>query len=41
MVCNNKLFEEIVKERLKYYPASNYSTKLRNISFDILTQLEN
>jgi C-terminal processing protease CtpA/Prc len=31
-VINNKPVEEIVKERLKYSPASNYSTKLRDIA---------
>lgn len=33
---NNIPFEKIVKERLKYSPASNYSTKLRNIESNLL-----
>jgi C-terminal processing protease CtpA/Prc len=35
-VINNKPVEEIVKERLKYSPASNYSTKLRDIATNLL-----
>lgn len=35
-VINNRPVEEIVKERLKYSPASNYPTKLRDISFNLL-----
>jgi C-terminal processing protease CtpA/Prc len=33
---NNKLVEEIVEERLKYTPASNYPTKLRDIPDNLL-----
>ena len=33
---NNRPYEEIVKERLKYSPASNYSTKLRDIASNLL-----
>jgi C-terminal processing protease CtpA/Prc len=33
---DNQLVEEIVERKLKYTPASNYSTKLRNIAFDFL-----
>ena len=35
-VINNRPFEEIVKERLKFSPASNYSTKLRDIATNLL-----
>lgn len=35
-VINNRTVEEIVKERLKYSPASNYSTKLRDIASNLL-----
>lgn len=35
-VINNRPVEEIVKERLKYSPASNYSTKLRDIASNLL-----
>lgn len=35
-VINNKRIEEIIKEKLKYYPASNYSTKLRDIARNLL-----
>ncbi len=33
---NNQPIEEIVKERMKYAPASNYSTKLRDIATNLL-----
>jgi C-terminal processing protease CtpA/Prc len=33
---NNRRVEEIVKERLKYSPASNYPTQLRDIARDLL-----
>ncbi|MCB9361562.1 MAG: peptidase S41 [Flavobacteriales bacterium] len=33
---NNKSVEEIIKDRLVYTPASNYSTKLRNIAANLL-----
>ena len=33
---NGKSIEKIVKEKLSFYPASNYPTQLRNISGDIL-----
>lgn len=33
---NNKPVEEIVKEKLKYTPASNYPTQLRDIASDLL-----
>ena len=33
---NNKSVEEIVQQKLKYYPASNYPTKLRDIAPAIL-----
>lgn len=33
---NNKPVEELVKERLKYSPASNYPTKLRDIASNLL-----
>lgn len=33
---NDKLVEEIVNERLKYTPASNYTTKLRDIANNLL-----
>jgi C-terminal processing protease CtpA/Prc len=33
---NNKPVEEIIKESLKYAPASNYPTKLRDISSNLL-----
>lgn len=33
---NNKPVEEIIKESLKYAPASNYSTKLRDIATNLL-----
>src|SRR5690606_15260039 len=33
---NGKLVEELVKEKLPFYPASNYPTQLRDISQDIL-----
>ena len=35
-VINNRPVEEIVKERLKFSPASNYSTKLRDIAPNLL-----
>ena len=35
-VVNNRPVEEIIKERLKYSPASNYPTKLRDISSNLL-----
>ena len=35
-VVNNRPIEEIIKEKLKYYPASNYSTKLRDIARNLL-----
>lgn len=35
-VINSKPVEEIVKDRLKYSPASNYSTKLRDIASNLL-----
>jgi C-terminal processing protease CtpA/Prc len=35
-VVNNRPIEEIVKERLKHYPASNYPTKLRGIASSLL-----
>lgn len=35
-VINNTPVEEIVNERLKYSPASNYSTKLRDIASNLL-----
>ncbi|MBK9737841.1 MAG: hypothetical protein IPO92_24055 [Saprospiraceae bacterium] len=35
-VVNNRPVEEIVNERLKYFPASNYPTKLRDISSNLL-----
>ena len=35
-VVNNRPVEEIVNERLKYAPASNYPTKLRDISTNFL-----
>ncbi|MBK6858969.1 MAG: peptidase S41 [Saprospiraceae bacterium] len=35
-VVNNRPVEEIIKERLKYSPASNYPTKLRDISSKLL-----
>jgi hypothetical protein len=34
---NNKTIEEIIKERLKYTPASNYATQLRNIAKNLLS----
>jgi len=37
---NGKLVEELVKEKLPFYPASNYPTQLRNISIDILRSNE-
>ncbi len=38
VICsiNNKPVEEIISERLKYFPASNYPVKLRNIAFSLL-----
>ncbi|MDR7856759.1 S41 family peptidase [Tissierella sp.] len=33
---NKKPINNVVEDRLKYYPASNYPTKLRNISSDLL-----
>ena len=33
---NNRPIEQIIKERLKYAPASNYSTKLRDIATNLL-----
>lgn len=33
---NNKTIEEIVSTSLKYYPASNYSTQLRDIALNLL-----
>lgn len=33
---NGESIEQIIKNKSKYYPASNYPTKLRNISMDIL-----
>jgi len=36
-VINNTPVEAIVKERLKYFPASNYATKLRDIAPKLLT----
>ena len=33
---NNKPVAEIIKEQLKYTPASNYSTQLRNLSSNLL-----
>ena len=36
LVINNKPVEEIVKERLRYSPASNYPTKLRDIARNLL-----
>jgi C-terminal processing protease CtpA/Prc len=35
-VINNRPVEEIVKDKLKYAPASNYPTKLRNITPNLL-----
>jgi len=35
-VINNQPVEDIIAEKMKYAPASNYPTKLRNISFDLL-----
>jgi C-terminal processing protease CtpA/Prc len=35
-LINNRPVEEIVKEKLKYSPASNYPTKLRDISSNLL-----
>lgn len=35
-VINNRPVEEIVKERLKFSPASNYPTKLRDIASNLL-----
>lgn len=35
-IVNNRPVEEIIKERLKYSPASNYPTKLRDISSNLL-----
>ncbi len=35
-VINKKPVEEIVKEQLKFTPASNYPTKLRDISYKLL-----
>ncbi len=35
-VINNRLVEEIVKDRLEFYPASNYPTKLRDIASSLL-----
>ncbi len=35
-MINNKPIEAIVKDRLKYAPASNYPTKLRNIAASLL-----
>ena len=32
---NNRTIENIVEDNLKYYPASNYPTKLRNMSSDL------
>lgn len=32
---NNRTIENILEDKLKYYPASNYPTKLRNISNDL------
>jgi C-terminal processing protease CtpA/Prc len=36
LFINDRPVEEIVKERLKYYPASNYPTKLRDIALGLL-----
>ncbi len=33
---NNKLTEDVVKERLEYTPASRYSVQLKNIGIDLL-----
>ncbi|MBK8829186.1 MAG: hypothetical protein IPO26_21650 [Saprospiraceae bacterium] len=33
-VVNNRPVEEIVQEKLKYSPASNYPTKLRDMAFN-------
>lgn len=33
---NNTFIEDLVKQRLKYSPSSNYPTKLRNIAFNLL-----
>ncbi|HRG41945.1 MAG TPA: S41 family peptidase [Saprospiraceae bacterium] len=35
-VVNNRPVEEIVQEKLKYSPASNYPTKLRDMAFNLL-----
>jgi len=35
-VVNNRPFEEIVKDKLKYSPASNYATKIRDIASNLL-----
>lgn len=35
-VVNSRPVEEIIKDRLKYSPASNYPTKLRDISSNLL-----
>ena len=33
---NNKLIDKIIRDELKYYPASNYTTKLRDLSCNLL-----
>jgi C-terminal processing protease CtpA/Prc len=33
---NGKTIDEIIKEKSKYYPASNFPTKLRDVSADLL-----
>ncbi|MEO8666237.1 MAG: hypothetical protein ABI462_12160, partial [Ignavibacteria bacterium] len=33
---NDKAVDEIIKDRLPYYPASNYPTQLRNIAMNLL-----
>ncbi len=38
---NNKKVEDIIKEKSKYYPASNIPTQLRDISMDILRSQNN
>jgi C-terminal processing protease CtpA/Prc len=38
---NGSPIEDIVKEKTKYYPASNIPTRLRNISYDILRSNSN
>src|SRR5690554_3459275 len=38
---NNMPIDKIVKEKSKYYPASNKPTKLRNIAADILRSNSN